>query len=200
MKNSQPEVTGQRSKGKWSRLLGKILPFTFDFRPLTSGSPRRLVTTIVFLCVLSVAAGAQLLDGKRRVGDSPTPGTPQPEHPNLADRVTLTGCVQPATARSGQQTGPADPNTPSDSRYVLTSAERQNIVPAGTGGSPLTAQTSSRTYRLEAIDAQLSPFVGTKVEISGQIKSVSTPATGDTSSSEPTLQVEFVQKIAATCP
>jgi hypothetical protein len=163
--------------------------------------PRRLATTIGFVCVLSVAVGAQLLDGKRRTG-SPTPGTPQPDPPNLADRVTLTGCVQPAAqTRSGQQTAaPADPNSPSDSRYVLTGAERQNIVPAGTGGSPLAAKTSNRTYRLEAIEAQLSPFVGTKVEISGQIKSVSTPATGDTSSSEPTLQVEFVQKIAATCP
>lgn len=161
----------------------------------------RLGSVALLLCFLTTSVGAQLLDGKRRTG-SPTPGTPQPDPPNLANRVTLTGCVQPAAqTRSGQQTAtPADPNTPSDSRYVLTSAERQNIVPAGTGGSPLTAQTSSRTYRLEAIDAQLSPFVGTKVEISGQIKSVSTPATGDTSSSEPTLQVEFVQKIAATCP
>jgi hypothetical protein len=115
--------------------------------------------------------------------------------------VTLTGCIQ-TTARSqtsgaGQTT---DPNTPSDSRYQLINAERQNNVPAGTGGSPATAKTSSRTYRLEAIDAQLSPFVGTKVEISGEIKPSSAPASGETRANDPTLVVEFVQKIAATCP
>ena len=159
----------------------------------------RLVGVIALLALLSAGVDAQLTDGKRRTG-SPTPGTTQPDPPNLADRVTLTGCVQTAARSQNSQTGPTDPNTPSDSRYQLTNAERQDIVPAGTGGSPLTIKASSRTYRLEAIDAQLSPFVGTKVEISGEIKPASQPASGDTRGNDPTLVVEFVQKIAATCP
>jgi hypothetical protein len=155
----------------------------------------RLAVGVVLLCLLSVSSAAQLGGGKRRVGDSPTPGTPQPAAPNLADRVTFTGCVQAATQAGTGQTA-VDPNTPSDARYVLTNAERQNVVPAGTGGSALAAKAPSETYRLEAIDAQLTPFVGVKVEISGQIKAPSTP---EARSSNPTLQVEFVQRIAGSC-
>jgi len=160
----------------------------------------RLAFGVVLLCLLSVTTTAQLGGGKRRVGDSPTPGTPQPAPPNLTDRVTFTGCVRAAEkAGSGSQPVATDPNTPSDARYVLTNAERQNIVPAGTGGSGLAAKASSGTYRLEAIDAQLSPFVGAKVEISGQIKSASTPATSEARNSNPLLQVEFVQRLAGSC-
>ena len=159
-----------------------------------------LVSAMALICLLTIRVEAQLLDGKRRTG-SPTPGTPQPDPPNLADRVTLTGCVQlVAQDGKGQQTAATDPNAPSDSRFVLTNAERQNVVPPGTGGSPLAAKTSSPTYRLDAIEAQLSPFVGTKVEISGEIKTSSPRPPGEKRGNEPTLQVEFVQKIAATCP
>jgi hypothetical protein len=159
-----------------------------------------LAVGVVLLCLLSVSTTAQFAGGKRRVGDSPTPGTPQPAPPNLTDRVTFTGCLRAAEkAGNGSQPIATDPNTPSDARYVLTNAERQNIVPAGTGGSALAAKASSGTYRLEAIDAQLSPFVGSKVEISGQIKSASTAAASKVQSSNPTLQVEFVQRIAGSC-
>jgi hypothetical protein len=155
----------------------------------------------MFLCMLSVSTTAQFAGGTRRVGDSPTPGTPQPASPNLADRVTLTGCVRiVAQVGSGSPTAATDPNTPSDARYALVNAERQKIVPAGTGGSALATKASGGTYRLEAIDAQLSPFVGAKVEISGQIKSAPTSPTAEARGGSPTLQVEFVQRIAGNCP
>ena len=128
---------------------------------------------------------------------NPTPGTSQPDPPNLADRITLTGCVQMAPGRSAAA---PDSNTPSDTRFVLTSAERQGAVPAGTGGSAVAASVSGRTYRLEAIESQLSAFVGTKVEISGQIKPRPAASRGEGAGSNvATLQVEFVQKIAAAC-
>jgi hypothetical protein len=159
----------------------------------------RACGVIVLIGLLTVSASAQLLEGKRRT-TSPTPGTTQPDPPNLADRVTLTGCVQTAKRSQNNQTAPIDPNTPSGSRYVLTNAERQNIVPSGTGGSPLTTKTTSRTYRLEAIDTLLSPFVGTKVEISGEIKLPPQAGPGEAGANDPILLVEFVQKMAATCP
>jgi hypothetical protein len=65
-------------------------------------------------------------------------------------------------------------------------------VPPGTGGSAAATTASSKTYRLEGIDSQFSPFVGAKVEISGEVKG---PATG----SPPTLLVGFVQRIAGKC-
>jgi hypothetical protein len=145
------------------------------------------------------AEGIRVPFGGTGTTGNPTPGTSQPEPPDLADRVTLVGCVQkaPATSAGSEQ---FDPNTPTDSRYALVEAERRNVVPAGTGGSALTQNVSSRRFRLEAIESQLSVFVGTKVEISGQIKPLPPAASPDaTTAGSPTLQVEFVQKIAATC-
>ena len=134
--------------------------------------------------------------GKPATGN-PTPGIAQPDPPNLADRVTFVGCLRIAPRRaeasaSADKSASADPNTPSNARFELTSAERVDRVPAGTGGSPATTGVPSKTYRLEGIESQFSPFVGAKVEISGEIKG---PA-----SSPPTLLVEFVQKLTAKCP
>src|SRR5947209_675188 len=115
--------------------------------------------------VLSTGASAQ--SGGKPTKGNPTPGTPQPEPPNLADRITLTGCVQLAPGRSAAA---LDANTPSDSRFALTKAVRQQTVPPGTGGSAIAEGSANRTYRLEAIESQLSAFVGRAVEISGQVK------------------------------
>ena len=151
----------------------------------------RWVGVVVLLVTAATFAVAAQVGGKPATGN-PTPGTEQPAPPNLADRVTLSGCLRPApkAAPTGEA---ADANTPSDARFVLANADRVDRVPPGTGGSPLTAKTSGRTYRLSGIDSQFSPFVDTKVEISGEIKS--SPADG----AAPTLIVEFVQKLAATC-
>src|SRR3989442_15016708 len=73
---------------------------------------------------------------------NPTPGTPQPDPPNLAHRITLVGCVQkadsktsPGLPRAESRGTSNDPNTPSDARFVLARAERKEIVPPGTGTS-----------------------------------------------------------------
>jgi len=148
---------------------------------------------VIAACSLGVSAQG---GGKRATGN-PTPGTAQPEPPNLADRITVIGCLRPAPKSGGGQGAEAnDPNTPSDSRFVLSSAERQDRVPPGTGGSAAAAAASSRTYRLEGIDSQFSPFAGAKVEVSGEIKP---PTTGAPANNPPTLLVEFVQKVAARC-
>ena len=150
---------------------------------------------LALVAALTVGAAAQI--GGKPVKGNPTPGTPQPDPPNLADRITLTGCVRLAPGRS---TSAVEPNTPGDARFILANAERQKTVPSGTGGSDLAANTSSRTYRLEAIESQLSAFVGTKVEVSGEVKPRAASSRGEGSNNVPTLQVEFVQKVAAACP
>jgi hypothetical protein len=126
-------------------------------------------------------------------GGNPTPGTEQPAPPNLADRVTLTGCLQLASKGAASS---VDGNTVVDSRFELIDAERQSNVPADTGGSPLASAAPGARYRLAAIESQLSPFVGMKVEVSGEI----VPRTaGSSLAAAPTLQVEFVQKLGASC-
>jgi len=161
---------------------------------------RRTVWTggvIALVAASSFVATAQV-GGKLVTGGNPTPGTAQPEPPNLSDRVTLTGCVRPAPTIEGAKAAePPDENTPTDARFVLTSAERVNKVPPGTGGSVLATKASSRTYRLEGLDSQFSPFVNTKVEISGEVRTSS--STESAVSGVLTLLVEFVQKIEPKC-
>ena len=117
---------------------------------------------------------------------NPTPGTPQPEPPNIADRITVTGCLQMAP---GAGAPPASALTvPADNRFVLNGAKKDGPVPPGTGTSPAAA---AATYRLEALESQLSPVVNARVEISGEVKA-SAPG-------PPVLLVESVRKLAAKC-
>jgi len=134
----------------------------------------RATTLVVIACVVSAMMSAQI-GGKPATGN-PTPGTEQPAPPNVADRVTFVGCLQPV-ARAATLT---DSNAPSNSRFELTK-----------GASP-DAKASSKTYRLEGIDSQFSPFVGSKVEITGELKTAE-------GAGPPTLLVEFVQRLAARC-
>jgi hypothetical protein len=145
------------------------------------------------------AAGAAQARGAPPLTGNPTPGTPQPAPPNLADRITLTGCVQaaPGSQTSGQPA--AEPGAPSDSRFILTNAKRETRVPPGAGTSSAAAAAASATYRLAAIESALSPFVGTRVEISGQIETPALEQAQKAEAKSPVLRVEFVQKLAATC-
>ncbi len=145
---------------------------------------------IALVAASTIVATAQT-GGKPISGGNPTPGTAQPDPPNLADRITVTGCLQPAPTIDA--TSNPDANTPVDTRYVLASAQRVNRLPPGTGGSELAKKANSRTYRLEGLERQFSPFVNTQVEISGEIKPPSSNGTA------PTLVVEFVQKINPRC-
>jgi hypothetical protein len=121
---------------------------------------------------LAILLAAQI-GGKPISGGNPTPGTPQPEPPNVAQRVTATGCIE----RASKDVGPAaavDGNTVTDSRYALMTIERPGKL----------------KYRLSGMEGQLSPFAGAKVEISGELRDAGSTV----------MQVEVVRKLAATCP
>lgn len=175
---------------------------------------RRAAAAIVFfVCAIGVSAQQRpesqqqpppLPPGSKT--GNPTPGTPQPDPPNLADRITVVGCVQTAANKAApglpraESRGPSnDPNTPSDARFVLARAERKSIVPPGTGTSSVAASVTSSTFRLFGIDSQLSPFVGTRVELSGEVQLSAMPSSTDGSAAPPVVHVQFVQKIAASC-
>jgi hypothetical protein len=149
---------------------------------------------IACLAASTFVATAQV-GGKLVIGGNPTPGTAQPDPPNLSDRIAVTGCLRPAPkSASGADT--PDANTPSDARYVLSGAQRVDRLPSGTGGSELAARARSSTFRLQGLDSQFSPFVNMKVEISGEIKP---HASGETADTTPTLLVGFIQKTASSC-
>jgi hypothetical protein len=151
---------------------------------------------VIAFAVSSMLVASAQVGGKPFSGGNPTPGTAQPDPPNLSDRITVSGCLQSAP-KSSANSEPPDANTPSDARFVLASAQRVDRLPPDTGGSALAANTKSSTYRLEGIDSQFSPFVNTKVEISGEVKPNSSSEAATTKA--PTLLVEFIQKTASTC-
>jgi hypothetical protein len=154
-----------------------------------ASAPRVASLAGAAIVALTVIASAQI-GGKPATGN-PTPGTAQPDPPKPADRVTYVGCLQRATGA----TTTGDPNTPTNSRFELTRAEPVKRVPPGTAPADGPARGSSKTYRLEGIDSIFSPFVGARVEITGEVK----PPSAAEKAAAPTLVVEFLQRIAAQC-
>ena len=157
--------------------------------------PRLPLHVVTIFCISMVSLAAQ---GTGRLTGNPTPGTPQPDPPRLADRITLTGCVRWATA-NGRGAVPTDElNAPSDSKFLLVNAAREERVPPGTGTSDAAKQSTRQMYRLSALNSALVPFVGSRVEISGEVED--RPA-GDGGSQAPILRVGFVQRFPkTTCP
>jgi hypothetical protein len=157
----------------------------------------RAAAVVALISTLTLRSSAQV---PQPLTGNPTPGTPQPAPPNPADRITLTGCVEAVSPGGSNAPTTADPNTPNDSKFILTDAKRENRVPADTGTANAPSAATSRTYRLAAIDSALSPFVKTKVEISGEVlSSTSNAPEASPAPNAPTLRVEFVQKIARSC-
>jgi hypothetical protein len=145
---------------------------------------RCVFLTTVFTALIHTTAAGQLLPGA--FSGNPTPGVDQPASPVLADRITVTGCV----TRIGER--PSDPNSYSEERFALTNAKKEARGPIGSGRSAAATAPLAPRYRLAAIDTFLAPFVGNRVELSGEIIN---PTTG----TGPTLRVEFIQRLAATC-
>jgi len=148
----------------------------------TSKAPLAVVIGVI-LYVAAPAAG-QLPPGTEH--GNPTPGVEQPAAPVVADRITVTGCVSRVGA------APSDPNSYSEARFTITNVQKEDKGPVGAGRSAAATAPIAAQYRLAAIDTLLAAFVGKRVELSGEIINP-TRGTG------PTLRVEFVQKVAATC-
>jgi len=152
----------------------------------------------VILAVSALTTVGLSAQGTGRLTGNPTPGTPQPDPPDLADRITLTGCVRWAAA-GGRGSVPAQElSTFSSSTFVLANAARVTRVPPGTGTSDAAKKPASQTYRLEALNSALVPFAGARVEISGEIDDRPPP---DGTAAAPILKVGFVQRLGKTpCP
>ena len=120
---------------------------------------------------------------------NPTPGTPQPDPPIVADRIAVSGCLQLVP---GAGAAPASAATePASNRFVLNDVKKDGKVSPETGTSAAAAAPAAASYRLEALESQLTPFLDTRVELSGGVKP---PVNGS-----PVLLVEFVRKIAPKC-
>ena len=148
----------------------------------------------VILMVSALTTLGLSAQGTGRLTGNPTPGTAQPDPPNLADRITLTGCVRWAAPDGRGSVPTQELNTLSTSTFVLANAARVTRVPPGTGTSDAAKKSASQTYRLTALNSALVPFVGGRVEISGEIDD-RPQADG---APVPTLKVGFVQRLGKT--
>ena len=158
---------------------------------------KRSCHSCVILAVSALTTLGLSAQGTGRLTGNPTPGTPQPNPPNLADRVTLTGCVRWATPDGRGSVPTQELNTLSSSTFVLANATRVARVPPGTGTSDVAKKSASQTYRLSAVNSALVPFAGARVEISGEIDD-RPPRDG---AAAPMLNVGFVQRVGKTpCP
>ena len=155
---------------------------------------KRSCHSCVILVVGALTTVGLFAQGTGRLTGNPTPGTPQPDPPNLADRITLTGCVRWAAPDGRGSVPTQELNTLSTSTFVFANAARVTRVPAGTGTSDAAKKSASQTYRLTALNSALVPFVGGRVEISGEIDD-RPQADG---APVPTLKVGFVQRLGKT--
>src|SRR5262249_56836575 len=85
----------------------------------------RAAAVVALVSTLTLRPSAQL---PQQFTGNPTPGTPQPAPPNPADRITLTGCVEAVSPGGSDAPTTADPNTPNDSKFILTDAKREDRV------------------------------------------------------------------------
>jgi hypothetical protein len=105
----------------------------------------------------------------------------------MGNTVTVEGCIQKGAA--GSPAGTTGTTGSSGSAFMLTSAAK-----------PATSKETTpiaSSYKLDADDAKLTPHVGHKVEISGTVAPPSGAPGG--ASAAPTLKVDNVKMIAATC-
>ena len=120
--------------------------------------------------------------------------------PNSANTVTITGCIQdtPMAGASAGASGAA-----STKSFYLNNA---TMADAGRDrGAVGTSGLSATGYRLEGDDKMISPHLNHQVRIVGTVQSSNASATGaanaapGSTAAGPTLKVESVSMVSATC-
>lgn len=118
-------------------------------------------------------------------------------------KVTVTGCIQRASAEAPTGTSGTAGAAAPDTQFILANATTGSST-AGTSGS---AMATAPRYRLDdAAASKITPHVGHKVEVSGTVDEPSrsmssTPTAGATSTgaAAPKLKVDSIKMIASTC-
>jgi len=115
--------------------------------------------------------------------------------------VTISGCIQNAPAAGAGATASAA----TAPKFVLAKGK---MVSGAAGSSAVGTSGATATvmeYRLDGEEKTISPHLNHQVEITGTVQSSSASATGAAnaapgSAAGPTLKVDSVKMIAATCP
>jgi len=139
-------------------------------------------------------AGAQPPTSSSPPATAQAPATPAPPSaatpaatPAGANKITVTGCLQPAPDAPTGTAGAAGAAA-STEKFVLTNASSDAANDAAAK-----APSAVRSYHLVANEQALSPHTGKKIEVTGTIDSAAPAADG------PRLIVESGKIIAPTC-
>ena len=129
---------------------------------------------------------------------APTRQQPAPAARQAPEKVTISGCIQNAPAAGAGATASAA----TAPKFVLAKGK---MVSGAAGSAVGTSGTTATVmeYRLDGEDKTLSPHLNHQVEITGTVQASATGAANaapGAAAAGPTLKVDSVKMIAATCP
>jgi hypothetical protein len=129
------------------------------------------------------------------------PGSPQQPAPSAqasgqSKSITLSGCIQNAPAASATATAAgASASASAAPKFVLST---KGGAATGAGAAVGTSGTAMR-YQLDGDDKTISPHVNHQVEITGTVQPAGATAAAGAAGAGPTLKVDSVKMVSATC-
>ena len=168
---------------------------------------KRTFSLTALACAMTVGLAAQ--------APSPSAGGAQSGSSSDAKKVTVTGCIEKASASTAASPDRNNRLNGLDGRGGYNEVrpeerDRRCVIDGATAGAAGTSgsMSTASSYRLDADDAKLTPHVGHKVEITGTVETMSSTASesstagaasSSSSSSGPKLKVDSVKMVSATC-
>ena len=135
-----------------------------------------------------------------------TPAQPPAAAPaDSANKITVTGCLQPAPPGPTGTAGTTDASRDAagNEKFVLT-----NVTPAPAKDAGAASTSAARTYQLVANEAALTPHAGKKLEVTGilddqaggtRAANPAAPESPAAAAKAPKLIVESGKIVAPTC-
>src|SRR5688572_23967918 len=131
------------------------------------------------------------------------PGSPQQPAPSAqaqgqAKTVTVSGCIQNAPAASATATAAgASASASAAPKFVLST--KGGAAGAGGAGAAVGTSGTAMRYQLDGDDKSISPHLNHQVEITGTVQPAGASAAAGATGAGPTLKVDSVKMVSATC-
>ena len=149
------------------------------------------------------SAGAQQPGGPGGQQPGATTSQQKPAPPSQAaagQTVTISGCIQSAPAASAKADAAGAAASANASKFVLADARMSGGASPGAVG---TTGGASMRYQLDGEEKEISAHLNHQVEITGTVEragsAASGAAAGASAAAPPTLKVESVKMVSATC-
>ena len=133
---------------------------------------------------------------------SSSPGAQSAPAGGQSRTVTLSGCIQNAPSASASAAGASASASASSAKFVLATKPA-----AGAPGAAVGTSGTAMRYQLDGDDKAISPHLNHQVEITGTVQSASGAGAAGAgaagaaggAAAAPTLKVDSVKMVAATC-